>query len=274
MKQITIHVPRCYKNFVEYITAAEDSLIKFGFDVDKLIYRRNSPPDDMLVKSDFVFYLADRSHKKHKDKINVFIETDHKELELRKDFPIQYDEYTRSIHWFDYKENLQKKNIYYCPIGYHKTFDTDIKKQDLRDNLFIGRITNPRECFLKNFKFVYNPGDIFGRKRDELIITSKININYRLIDDYWFTPLHAALILFKGKLLLQDEYNKDDYGWMKPYLIFFNDENFQDVYNYWLTHDKERREFEDYIYTEVKKHMFEDYFYKAVGDLLEQYRRL
>lgn len=262
---------------VELAMSIVNSLNIYGFEAKYY--------EDVNKQIDFnVFVSGQDFHLASNDNINIQVETDHIELDKQIKRSIthkDYFKYTRSLHFFDYKENLEHENIYYCPIGYSKYFDTNIKREELRDSFHMGRASfsgpdSVRTTFRNKYKFstINGPGTepIIGGERDKLIVTTKVNVNSRLYEDYWFTPLHAALIIHKGKLLLQDDCGKDDYNWYKDYMILFTEEDFNDKIKHWINNNKERREFEAFIYKEVKeKHPFEKYFYEAVGDLLDKY---
>jgi hypothetical protein len=206
----------------------------------------------------------------------VLIETDHIDTPLRQRTPINYSDKAiiRSLHWSDYKRDLRDKNIYYCPIGYSKHFDTNIKREDLQDSFHMGRSGGYglRDAFRAKYNLWTTPAPVSGDVRDKIMVTSKININSKLQENYWFTPMHASLTIHKGKLLMQEDCEKDDYNFYKPYMILFNQENFKEKYDYWLNHDKERHEFEQFVYEDIRKnHPYNKYFYAAMEDILKEY---
>ena len=264
---ITVHHHWAYRELASSIT---DALKLYGFDVHQSDY--------FLDQSDFNIFISGQHQEVDRNNINIVYETDHafKSPTIRL---LDYTKYTRSLHWFDYTQDLTDQNIYYCPIGYSKHFDTHLSKRDLRPNFHMGRteVNGPRDLLRKKYNLftVNDPHriEIIGKERDELIVTSKVNINSKFHEDYAFASMHAALILCKGKMLLQEDYGLDDYNWYKPYLVLFTDDNFLEKLEYWTTHDKERHEFEAFIYEDIKaNHKFEDIFYAAIGDLLEEYR--
>lgn len=254
----------------ELVEAIKDAVTDYGFDVIVQYSNRKAPRG-----YDFIIQVGARYGINQPDSaISVFVDTDHIELREQRGSSLDYSAFTRSLHFFDYKEDLTHKNIYYCPIGYSRHFDTTIPHWDLRDSFHMGRYNGHRSR--KRFRMkhkLWSPGLVHGAERDAYIVTSKININSRASEDYWFTPLHAALIVQKGKLYMQDDVGKDDYHFYKPYLVLFTEEDFKEKYDYWLTHDKKRREFEQFIHEDIKQnHPFGKYFYAAMGDLLEDYR--
>ena len=257
--------------YVELVESMKDSLLHLGFDA-VTGYESGRPPQGY----DFIIEIVSKFDNRPHSEISVFVEIDHIDLEGHK--KVDYAAFTRSLHIFDYKRDLTRENIYYCPIGYSKHFDTAALRVDLRDSFHMG-VSRSRRGLRYRFRHKHNLWTthdrryVFGEERDEFIVTSKINVNTRPFVDYWFTPLHAALVLFKGKLYMQEDMGKDDYNWYKQYMVLFTEENFQEKYDYWLSHDRERREFEQFVHEDIKKnHPFEKYFYAAMGDLLEDYR--
>ena len=263
--------------YEELTESLKDALISFDFDAEYIYGNK--------IEDFNIFITGKGAPNVDPGFINIFFETDHIYATGRQKSPIDYKKFTRSLHWFDYTpksrlpvpndKDLTIENIYYCPIGYSKYFDTVIPKEDLRPTFHMGRsgTYGYRDAFRLKYS-LWNPGkNVLGDERDKLIVTSKVNINSRCQALYHFTPLHAALILSKGKLYMQEDFGWDDYNWYKPYLVLFTEENFREKLNYWINHDKERHEFERFIYEDIKKnHPFEKYLYAAIGDLLEQYR--
>jgi len=271
MKKILVHTTKsgawCTAELTESI---KDALIYFGFDAVSEYRNRG-----ISSGYDFVIQVGYGNGFHPHTGIYVFVETDM--IGLRKNYNtiLDYTIFTRSLHPFDYKEDLTSENIYYCPVGYSKHYDTTIPHTDLRDSFCMGRdrYGPARGEFRKRYNLWTTDTIVAGKERDELIVTSKININPRPYENYWFTTLHASLVVFKGKLLMQDDVGKDDYNFYRPYMILYTEDDFIDKYNYWLTHDKERHEFEQFIYEDLKNnHPFEKYFYAAMGDILEEYR--
>jgi len=258
--------------YVELAKSIRDALREYGFESNYY--------DNVDNQEDFNIVISGQPYPiKNENAINIQFETDH--IELTKTPPNYYLKFTRSLHWSDYKKDLRDKNIYYCPIGYSKHFDTNMSRNIIRDTFHMGRTSvdggdSVRHYFRqKHNLFTINYAGtepIIGDERDLYITSSKVNINSRLYENYWFTPMHAALIIHKGKLLLQDDCGKDDYNWYKDYIVLFTEEDFNDKIKYWINNNKERNEFEEFIYKEVKeKHSFEKYFYGAMSDLLETY---
>jgi|WetSurMetagenome_2_1015567.scaffolds.fasta_scaffold03350_8 hypothetical protein len=266
MKRITIQVKYNYWAFTELAESMKDAILEYGIDC-VVNYGVIADP------SDFMIHIFGKGINVPESEICVIFETDHKDFPLRQRAPINYkDDWTRSLHFFDYGEDLTSENIYYCPVGYSKYFDTDLLRRDIRKNYHMGR--GPNRIYFRSKYNLWTPEKpVVGEERDNLIVSSKVNINSRKYDDYCFTPLHAALIIHKGKLYMEEEYNRNDYNWYKDYMILYTDETFRDKLNYWTHNDKERKDFEAFVHNEVKtKHRFEKYFYAAISDLLDSYK--
>jgi len=274
MKKIKIITVHHHWAYTELVKSIQDVLNSYGFEA---YYG-----DELKDFESFNIFISGQNFGPPVDCINILFETDHAFLSPAKRI-LDYFRFTRSLTWFDYGEDLREsRNIYYCPLGYSKHFDTDIPRQDKRDTLHIGR-SEPvgyGDC-RHEFRTKYNlfgfphpgGGEKIGRERDEYIVTSKVNINSKFHEKYAFVTLHAALIVNKGKLLLQEDYGLNDYGLYKPYIVLFNDKDFEEKLNYWISHDKERHDFEKFVYEEMKtKHRFEKYLYEVIGDLLGAYK--
>jgi|WetSurMetagenome_2_1015567.scaffolds.fasta_scaffold03350_9 hypothetical protein len=266
---ISVHHQWAYK---ELSLSIRDACISYGFDAQCY--------NDINEQTDFNIFITGRNIGPNPNSINIVFETDHAFLSPA-NRTLDYKKYTRSLHFFDYGKDLRRENIYHCPIGYSKYFDTLIPRIDKRSNFHMGRTTpegfgSCRQQFRDKFNlFTVNlPGtaEVINDIRDELIVTSKVNINSKFHENYAFVAMHAALILCKGKMLLQEDYGLDDYSIYKPYLILFTEKDFQEKLNYWADYNSERKDFEAFIYEDIKKHKFEDIFYSVIGDLLEQYK--
>jgi hypothetical protein len=267
MKTITVHNQHNKWAFEELTESIKDAVLAYGgFDV-KVNYGVISDP------SDFMIHIFGKGLPVPASEISIIVETDHKDFDLRQRAPIDYPKWTRSLHFFDYGEDLRHENIYFLPLGYSKHFDTNIPREIKRNNFHFGR-GGDRPSF-RNRNNLWHPATLpIGRERDEYIVTSKVNINSPKYEKYCFTPLHAALIVHKGKVYLEQDYGKDEYHFFKDYIILYRDEiDCLGKIDHWVRHDKEREDFEKFIYDEVRtKHTFEKYFFEAMGDLLEAYK--
>lgn len=267
MTEIKVFTFRNHHAFCELALTVVDALRLYGYESNYYGFKEDKTPGQFNIAIG-----GQGSWNEPKDCINVLYETDHvdfyKEIGVEND----YHRYIRALHYFDYKKDLKDKNIWYCPIGYSVRFDTDLPRQEDRDYFYFGFIESHRRRFLKKhgLERCHGNSGLWNHDRDNMIVSSKVNIISRKQPNWWFTPLHAALITQKGKLFLQDDCGKDDYHFYKPYLTLFNEDNFEDLFNYWVNHDQERRDYEAFIKDDFQKnHPFHKYFHAAMGDLLE-----
>jgi hypothetical protein len=236
MKNITVWNEQNAWAFTELIETIKDAILQYGgFDV-KVNYGILTNPNDFIIQ------LHGKGIPVPRSEISVLVESDHIDLPLRKRAPLDYTKWTRSLHFFDYKRDLKDQNIHFLQLGYSKHFDTDIPRQDLRNTFHFGR-GGDRPKFRNEYKLWHPTTKVpIGRERDEYIVTSRININSRKEEDYRFTPLHAALVVHKGKLYFEEDYGLDDYGFFKDYLILYTMENFREKLDHWSRNEKERHE--------------------------------
>lgn len=160
---------------------------------------------------------------------------------------------------FDFFEN---KNSIYLPLGYSKYFDDYQKKEENIDFFFYGGLSDRRLDIIKKYNVYYNR-IIFGKERNDLISRTKWNINIKDIDGWKYTPLRGILVMSKGKILLQEELNKNEYGYHEKYLIKFNKNNLLEVANKWRK--KKRKEFGMYIKESLMKRPFKDIFIERLN---------
>jgi hypothetical protein len=173
--------------------------------------------------------------------------------------------------WEMYEENVKiskgTKNVVYCPIGYSKFFETNLKKskEDI-DIFFYGSLTDRRKNILNELnKMPYNilgETNIYGIERDKKILRSKMVINIKAHDLWFLGPLHCLLAICKKKFMLCEKVD----GGYGPYIAgkhfieFDNIEDGKEKIDYWLKHDKEREDFAINAYEDIKKNfIFTEY---------------
>lgn len=162
------------------------------------------------------------------------------------------------------------KNILYFPLGYSSRFCSEPISAKEHDTYFFGSLTKDRIKFLDKFKIYYEQ-KCYGHKRDSYIHNAKINVNIipRNHREYFFAPLHALLILCKGKFLLQQSCEKD-YSLYKPYIKEFKDESdYQKTVDYWLKNKQERIQFGINAKNALMNDLdFNEQFLNCVSDIL------
>lgn len=142
------------------------------------------------------------------------------------------------------------ENVVHCPVGYSTAFgDVDETIKEDIDVYFYGSITPRRATFypiLKEAGFhVVFDENVFGKERDDKIRRSKIVINLKAHDMWSYAPIHCLLAQAKGKFTLVEQYNSGDepYTPGKHFDIFTNTDELVKKIEYWLSHEKERKEF-------------------------------
>lgn len=170
--------------------------------------------------------------------------------------------YNRVLELFEEncKIKIGTKNVVYCPIGWSPAFENGLPKveEDI-DIYFYGADTIRRKTILSNISNMgYNlivDRNCYGRERDKKIMRSKITINMRAHEKWSYGPLHSLLAQCNKKMVLS-EVSSDGYGPYIPnrHFIEWNDLNdLKEKADYWLNHNKEREEFAENVYNELKK---------------------
>jgi len=163
-----------------------------------------------------------------------------------------------------YDENVKiprgTNNVVHCPIGYSPAFETDLPEveEDI-DVLFFGSMTERRTLFRNqlaedgyNVNFLEH---VYGKERDEFIMRSKIVINIKAHDMWSYGPLHCLLSQCKKKFTLSEKGN----GGYGPFVVgrhFMEYDGIDDLkkkLDYWLPRDKERKQFAEVAYNDMKE---------------------
>lgn len=273
IKNCTIITYANWKMFVELAEAIKYSLNELGIDA-KITRTYNGENRDMFVvikafRNFWPDVLPDKS-------VKVLYQTE--QLWNRRDKGV----YDLSNKWDIvlelFKENtlIEKntENVVYCPLGYSPAFEYNIEeKEDKNDILFWGS-SERRTKIINNIKEMgYNIKVIqtFGSKRDDEIMKSKIILGIKGRDIYSYTPHRFLLSQCKKKFTLIEKCNSGYATYMNG-LHFVQYESMDDLQrklDYWLSHDKERKEFEENMYEDIKKyHNFTDYLKKGLGGVI------
>jgi hypothetical protein len=157
--------------------------------------------------------------------------------------------------------------VRYCPYGYSPAFETDLPQVDEDiDLLFFGHHSPDRKAWFRQIQdspilnkrsivVIDDENPVFGRERDELIMRSKIVLNFKVQGFWFYAPLRGLITQCKKKLYMIE---KPDGGY-DPYIpdVHFKEfttfDNFVEQVEYWLDHDKERNEFAVNAYEDIKE---------------------
>lgn len=177
-----------------------------------------------------------------------------------------------------YEENVNIKfgtdNVVHVPYGYSPAYETDIESEEIYDVVFYGSMTDSRKMFrdkLKKMGYKTKFLGSFGCKRDKDIMKSKIILNIKAHSKWSYTPLHCLLAQCKKKFLLTE---KADSGY-NPYTIgrhfmeYNNMENLKRKLDYWLPKKREREQFAEIAYNDIKEnHNFTKYLKNGLGEMI------
>lgn len=156
------------------------------------------------------------------------------------------------------------------PLGYSTQFDNIGKCDQVEnaDTYFFGALTPLRCGILKSNKISYQQ-KVWGKERDTLINKARLNVNLLARKTtYYFAPLHALLVICKGKFLFQESCH-GDYGIYKPYIKEFVSKNYISQRDYWLNHEEERLRFGQDTRTKLKNTLdFNEEFMKITKGLI------
>jgi hypothetical protein len=254
---INIIVNGIYDNIYEYVEGIKqcfiDNNIPFRFYHNELIF------------SDVNIVFSGKAVKVDPDRYNILFETQNNNCRHYNNPISDYSQFNKIVQMF--KENESENSIYF-PLCYSKYF-RGIKPKKLLEDIdimYFGSMVDYRPEFVQKFNI---PCFIkYGKERDELIYRTKINL---LIDrwkgNYRFSPLHAFLSWCKGKIVLVQKC--PHYEVYQNYIIEFTEDNFLDVYNYWLERDKMRNDFGKYIQQDLKTKLnLKDCWTQLMKDIL------
>lgn len=171
--------------------------------------------------------------------------------------------WTRVLEMF--KENTEIKkgteNVFYCPIGWSPAFETDLPEveEDI-DVYFYGSMLPRREKFFKELREKTNLniraeyGD-FGIERDKLIMRSKVILNIKANEKWFYTSLRCLLAQCKKKIMLCEKAD-GGYGPYIPGKHFFEFNNMEEAIekiSYLVNNPKTRENFANDVYNDLKK---------------------
>lgn len=177
-------------------------------------------------------------------------------------------------------------NAHYCPLGYSYIYETDLPEveEDI-DMFFYGGVTKRRTDWINEIKSHPAMADkkivhtdrregvkkyFFGRERDELIMRSKLMLNFRAHDDWMYAPLKGLLTQCKKKMFFAEKTSGgyDPYEKNKHFIMFDGIDEFVEKANYWLDNHKERKEFAVNAYEDIKDNFrWSEFLDTALGSM-------
>jgi len=229
-----------YRDSLEVLgtEGAVSSIIALSKEVDLTIFSKcNKLPVSAVTqcKSKKLLWYMDPMHNFDKELADKIIASDYVCCAL-------YEPYKAAL--------ALNENSYFV----HEGFDSDIFKKETWvkdiDVSFIGSIYGDREEFLKKTEKVTIMDNVFGRKHNEIVCRSKINLN--------FTEGGCSDRVYKvfaaGGFLLTQPWPKmlDDFPLLHV-CTFDSPEKMNDRIHFFLNNDKTREEIAEQCYKQVQK---------------------
>ena len=277
IKNCTIIVIAGWNIFVELANALKCSLEELKIKTKIIDSEKEIPITDMyIVIRAFRNFNTDRLPA---ESIKILYQTE--QLWNRRDKG-NYDMgggYTRVLELFKENTKIERgtENVVYCPLGYSPVFDTNLPEVQNKENdiLFWGVSERRKEVLNKIKAKGHNIKSImmFGKERDREIMKSKIILSIKGRDQYGYTPHRSLLSQCKKKFLLCEKGDCDSHPYEadKHFVEYDGLKDLNDKLNYWLTHDKERKEFAENAYNDIKEnHNFTEYLKKSLEGLIHE----
>jgi hypothetical protein len=267
MSKFNICVSGMKGTFIETTNALKHSLEELGHQVDHIVFGKKPSP---YIPNEITIIIMGKAEilPLSKSSLNIFFcmeqwRNEEKAIKIRSQFDHIFDIFNH-VH-----RNYPKKSIL-CPLGWSKSFETDLSISHNQNNFFLFGSGNPtyRNKWINQNKHLitYFREGCFGIKRDKYIIDSKINLMIKGYNKWVLPPLHMLLIISKKKFLMMD--NHIDYYPYEPGKHFILFDKFPQDCEYWLNNDKARKEFEISVYEDIKKnHNFTIYLERALNEI-------
>lgn len=267
---VVIAVFGVMNTFRELVNAISATMLKSGYSDIRVVnheYRQaiKSKPKVEWGDINIVIIPSSQIHfcaYPPKNSVKILIMTEQQPIKYHK--PMKWD---KVLVFFP---KIAVNGAEHFPLGYSTQFDNIEKHSqvEIRDTYFFGSLTNHRLKILKAQNIHYRVR-IWGKERDALINTSKLNVNLSAFNKpYCFAPIHALLIICKGKFLLQENCH-DNYDIWKPYIKEFTLTEYQKQKKYWLECEEERLRFSQDARKRLKNTLdFDEEFIKATKGLI------
>jgi len=242
---INLIIHGIYSNIKEHVLGFQDYFIENNIKFTVNFHTPGTEVKPSIMSDINLIFSGKRVVLPKNDSCNILFENHNNKFRHFNNPQSDYSQFYKVVQFC--KDNMAEDNCIYFPVCYNKYFDpfngcTNIDES--ADIFYFGSIIEYRVEFLEKFSIPYLT--CYGEERDRKICEAKINLLInRWKNNYDFAPLHAFLSWCKGKIVLVDKnIHYEEYG---DYVIEFTEETFEDVKNYWLERDKERREFGAFI---------------------------
>jgi hypothetical protein len=278
-----------YPVFIELAKSIEFALIeRFNFDPKDIkihgMDERNGKEVERFDKEDVELTFILKALRKYIPSFRakrILFQTEElwNRREMNSYFGLYAPLYDRCLEMYDENINLRNtKNVVYCPVGYSPVWESKLEdvEEDI-DVLFHGSITPRRvdfqEMLVAQGLKVNFTSNAFGEKRNQLIKRSKIDINIKAHDKWSYGPMHCLPAQANKNFMLAEKAN-GGYGPFKAGIHVAEYDGLEDCKEkvlYWLSHNKERKEFAVNAYEDMVKNChFNDIFEKAMGPCREK----
>lgn len=255
--------------YIEFVTTLSIIMETLGY---KTSIKFFSTPDVIDAEKQNILFITGK--KEISSKINVIncgckIFYQMEQNYRFKDFVELLPKFDSTFHLFKnhFKIDNVSKNKHLCPCGYHENFNVVKNHKNIEENIDIfsfGGFSKLRRKFVKNHKNVTFGTKTFSIERDIKILGSKINLVLKAKGNYSFPQLHGMLVLANKKFLMCD--TMVDYYPFKPNVHFISTKDYS-KFDYYLNNTKERMDFAENAFNEVKKIKMIDYIEQALNNL-------
>jgi hypothetical protein len=246
-----------YETFYELALAVQHAMANIGIYVPIVQTTKQDKVKDVNI------YIHGWGNILNPNAANINIQTEQYAIRKPKK---SLKRWTKILELFP--SQVQYTNTVFFPIGYSKKFDYFSQYKVLPKSIFtFGALTLRRKYIIKKHN-IQTQANIYGNTRDKQIVQAQININIHPYNNYMFAPLRSALIISKGKLLLQEQvtHNCNIY---QNLLYLYNVNTLSNELEQLKSSPKLCKELgEDFKATFQRKHDFNNYFFAAVKGII------
>jgi len=161
--------------------------------------------------------------------------------------------------YYPYHKHLYNNTANYIEFGYHEVFDNNIDADQIYDFCFYGSKSQRRGDVVNKLSQKYSCNDqnykLFGAERISAIRSSKIclNIHYSEADLIEFIRV-ISHYLCNNSFVISEPFIGHQWLADKGLLVVSELNDFEEVVEYYLKNEKERRDIAAFGYNEIKKH--------------------